>query len=485
MRKLVVAALAVVSVALAGCGDDPQEPNEAGVTGVSGQVEDRTVVAAGPPLLPPLDSELLVGLPVEMVLAPDDVEPLPTERADAGPGQLALYGDPAAEDPLAGPWVLAVLHQGSENSGLGGPFDPRGTGTEWTDVPVEQLGQESRYGGLLTSGLDASTVTALADGASVSGDDMSEATIEIPPAVLDDQPETLRLITSGAIDVAAVGSAWERGTVAPTVRWDEQREYPEPSRRLSVTSYEASPGLELLLRATNGGPAVGPSVMPVGSAPPDNVVIGVRTIGDTTVLVQSVEFDAEQVETVLDSLRPATEEDWAALASGFRAAPPMTMVPDPDVLVTGAVFDGTYSLEIGIDTVETPFGPTQMCSTSVSVAFPGGTGGGGDLSSGPCSSDGSVGVIGLSDRDGTIVHGEVPPSVSTVRLTLAGGQVLEPPLTGDQRRAFVAGLEGRTAVTSVETFGADGGALATAPGDTTGLVGAPGSSTVVSLVPTG
>lgn len=482
MRKLVVAALAVVSVALAGCGDDPQEPNEAGVTGASGQVEDRTVVAAGPPLLPTLDSELLVGLPVEMVLAPDDVEPLPTELADAGPGQLALYGDPAAEDPLAEPWVLAVLHQGSENSGLGGTFDDRGTGTEWTDVPVEQLNQESRYGGLLTSGLDASTVTALAEGVRVSSGDTLTETIEIPSAVLGDQPETLRLITSGAIDVAAVGSASERGTVAPVVGWSERD---SGYRLLSVTSYEASPGLELLLRATNGGPAIGPSVMPVGSAPPDNVVIGVRTIGDTTVLVQSVEFDAEQIETVLDSLRPATEEDWAALASGFRAAPPMTMVPDPDVLVTGAVFDGTYSLEIGIDTVETPFGPTQMCSTSVSVAFPGGTGGGGDLSSGPCSSDGSVGVIGLSDRDGTIVHGEVPPSVSTVRLTLAGGQVLEPPLTGDQRRAFVAGLEGRTAVTSVETFGADGGALATAPGDTTGLVGAPGSSTVVSLVPTG
>lgn len=479
-----VATSAVVCVALAGCGDDPQEPNQEGATGASEQVEERIVVAAGPPLLPPLDSELLVGLPVEMVLAPDDVEPLPAEFADAGPGQLALYGDPDAEDPLAEPWVLAVLHQGSENSGLGGTFDARGTGTEWTDVPVEQLGQESRHAGLLTSGLDESTVTALADGVRVGGGDTNAATIEIPPALLGDQSETLRLITSGSIDVAAVGSAWERGTAAPTVRWDEQRDYPEPSRRLSVTSYEANPGLELLLRATNGGPAIGPSVMPVGSAPPDNVVIGVRTIGDTTVLTQSTELDAEQIETVLDSLRPATDEDWAALASGFQAAPPMTMVPDPDVLLTGPVFDGTYSLEIGIDMVETPFGPTQMCSIGRTVAFPGGSRGGGGMSSGPCSSDGSIGVIGLIDRDGTIVHGEVPPSVSIVRLTLADGQVLEPPLTDDERRAFVVVLEGRPEVTSVETFGADGTALATAPSDS-GVVGFPGASGGFVLTPVG
>lgn len=477
------AALGAVALALAGCGEDPQEPVGQGADGSTGQVEERIVVVAGAPLLPPLDSELLVGMPVEMVVAPDDAEPLPAEFADAGPGQLVLYGDPDAEDPLAEPWVLAVLHQGSENSGLGGTFDARGTGTEWTDVPVEQLNQESRYGGLLTSGLDASTVTALAEGVRVSGGDTFTETIEIPSAVLGDQPETLRLITSGSIDVAAVGSAWERGTVAPTVRWDEQREYPEPSRRLSVTSYEASPGLELLLRATNGGPAVGPSVMPVGSAPPDNVVIGVRTIGDTTVLTQSTELDAEQVETVLDSLRPATDEDWAALASGFQATPPMTMVPDPDVLLTGPVFDGTYSLEIGIDTVETPFGPTQVCSIGGIVAFPDGSWDGGGMSTGPCSADGSIGVIGLRDRDGTIVHGEVPPSVSTVRLTLADGQVLEPPLTDDERRAFVVVLEGRAEVTSVETFGADGAVLATASGDATGLVGEPGSSTGLSLAP--
>ena len=295
--------------------------------------------------------------------------------------------------------------------------------------------------------------------------------------MLDDHPETLRLLRSGSIDVAAVSSAWDQNRSAPTVRWVERDSEPDPYHLLSVTSYEASQGLEPLLRATNGGPAIGPSVMPVGSAPPDNVVIGVRTIKDTTVLTQSTELDTEQIETVMDSLRSATDEDWVALASGFQAAPPMTMAPDPEILLTGPALDGTYGLEIGIDTVETPFGPTQMGSTGVSAAFPDGSWDGGGLSGGPCSSDGSVGVIRLRDRDWTIVHGDVSPSVSTLRLTLADGQVLEPLLTGDEGRAFVVVLEGRPEVTSVETFGADGAALATAPIDAPGLVGG------VSLTP--
>lgn len=474
-------ALAAV-VALGGCGADPQEATDQGDDRPGEQVLGRISTAPGTPLLPPLDSELLADMSVETVVAPDDVEPLPTELADAGPGQLALYGDPSAEDPLGEPWVLAVLYQGSENSSLGGSFDPRGTDTEWTNVPVQQLGQEGRHAGLLTSGLDVSTVAALADGTSVGGSESTAAAIDIPSGVRSDQSPTLRLVASGSIDVAALGSSRERGRSAPSVGWVEEGSV--PYRLLSVTSYEASSGLELLVRATNGGSAVGPSVMPVGSAPPDGVVIGVRTIDETTVLVQSVQHGVEQVEGVLSSLRPATDGDWAALAAGFQAAPPTTRLPDPDVLLTGPVFDGTYTLEIGIDTMDAAFGPTQFCSTTVSVAFPDGSWDGGDLSGGPCSAQGSVGFIGLRDRDGTVVHGELPPSVATVRLTLAGGQVVEPSLTGDERRAFVVVLEGRPAIASVEAFGGDGALVATASSDSFVVGAAPGSSGGFVLVAT-
>ena len=207
-----MAVLAVGSLALAGCGDDTRG---GGAERAAAGVPERAVAVAGPALLPPSDSELTAGLPVEMVVAPDDVEPLPGDLADAGPGLLALYGDPSAEDPLSEPWALAVLHQGSENSGLGGTFDARGTGTVWTEVPVEQLNQESRHAGVLTSGLDAPIVAALADGVEVTDRDGAGEGIEIPPAVLDDQPGTLRLITAGSLDVAAIGSAWSAATWRP------------------------------------------------------------------------------------------------------------------------------------------------------------------------------------------------------------------------------------------------------------------------------
>ena len=47
-----------------------------GAGGPSEQIQERTVAASGPVLPPPLDSELLVGMSVETLVAPSDVEPL-------------------------------------------------------------------------------------------------------------------------------------------------------------------------------------------------------------------------------------------------------------------------------------------------------------------------------------------------------------------------------------------------------------------------
>ena len=450
-----MAVLAVGSLALAGCGDDARG---GGAERAAAGVPERAVAVAGPALLPPSDSELTAGLPVEMVVAPDDVEPLPGDLADAGPGLLALYGDPSAEDPLSEPWALAVLHQGSENSGLGGTFDARGTGTVWTEVPVEQLNQESRHAGVLTSGLDAPTVAALADGVEVTDRERAGEGIEIPPAVLDDQPGTLRLITSGSLDVAAIGSAWERSNLAPTVRWDERLDWPEPSRRLAVTSYAADRGLELLLRATNGGPAVGPSVMPVGSSPPDNIVIGVRTVGDTTALVQSTEFSVEEIDRVLGSLEPAAADRFAELSKAFLDKGPSSagMTGDPEELVSGEALGGRWFVAADIERVDSMIGPVDSCMISNGFEFPDGSFGGGGAQGGYCTEFGGVSGENVYEKDAMFFLGDLPMNVARIEVTLADGSVHEPELVGSRRLLFGFVVDGTTAITSARTYGSDG-----------------------------
>jgi hypothetical protein len=440
--SLLVAAVAVTTL-LAGCGGDGGSGPDQADPGE--RVPERAGLVAGPALLPPAASELLVGLPVELVVGPADVEPLPAEVADAGPGQLVLYGDPSAEDPLSSPWVLVVLHQGSENSGLGGAFDPHGTGTSWTDVPVEQLSQESRHAGLLTSGLDGATVAELSKGVEVSGDESGGAGIEIRPSALGGRPETLELITAGSLDVAAIGSAWERGSVAPTVRWDEQHPWPEPSRRLAVTSYAADRALELLLRATNGGPAVGPSVMPVGSEPPDDVVIGVRTIEATTVLVQSTSLGVEGVEQVLDSLEPATDDRFAALRDAFLSEAPTVaaaMMGDPEEMVSGTALGGRWFVAADIERVDSMIGPVDSCMISVGFQFADGSFGGGGARGGYCTELGSVSAELVYGEEAVLVHGDLPTNVARVEIVLDDGSVHEPELVGARRLLFGFVVEG-------------------------------------------
>ncbi len=464
-----MALLAAVSVALVGCGDDATGGSDAANTGsatTGAEVAERTRPTAGPALLPPSDSELLAGLSLDRAVGPDDIDAEVVAQIEQYPnGEIALYADPAAEDPFAGPWALAVVVQGSETSGLGGEFDPHGTDVRWIDVPVEQQSQELRSAGLLVGGLDDATAADLAENTEVAGgldgpgDDRPHK-VEILPDALAAAPGGLQRITSATVSGGEIGADAPGPGTAPSVTWSRRSGSEWTS--LSVTSFRADPGWELLLRAVNGGAAVGPNLLPVGGEGAVGQSTGVATIGDTTVLVQT-QGSAPPIRDVLDSLAPADAEAWRALLAAFPIEPPPTYLTDADVVLTGRAGDGAYTYALQVNSFDTPFGPSTLCSDELMVAYPDGRFDGGDLSGGqPCGPTGTIGLLALVNG-ATLIHGQLAPDAAALRLTLDGGEVLEPELTGDVRRAFVVVLEGNRRLLQVESFAADGRLLASFP----------------------
>lgn len=459
-----VAVLAVASVALVGCGDEGAEPRATG-SAPTEQIAERTVPVAGPAVLPALDSDLLAGLSLDRFTAPDDIDPAVVEQIEQYPnGEIALYADPAAEDPFAGPWALAVVFQGSETSGLGGEYDAHGTDVRWVDVPVEQQSQELRSAGLLLGGLDDATAADLAENTEVAGgytgqgDDRPHK-IEILPDALAVAPGGLQRITSATVSGGEIGADEPGSGTAPSVTLGRRSASEWTS--LTVTSFRADAGWELLLRAVNGGAAVGPNLLPIGGEGAVGQSTGVETIGDTTVLVQT-QGAAPPIPEVIDSLQPADDEDWQALVAAFPMEPPPTYLTDADVVLTGRAADGVYSYALQVDLIDTPFGPSTVCAEELMVAYPDGSFGSGDMSGGQCSATGTVGLLALANGS-TLLRAEVPPEIMTVRVTLDGGEVLEPELSGEDRRAFVVVLEGDRRPVQVEAFAADGRLLASLP----------------------
>lgn len=474
--------IVIGALALGGCGDPTAR--SAG-SDESPAIPERTVPVAGPSVLPPLDSELLTGLSLYYRLAPGDIDPAVVEQVQQHPGgEIALYADPSAEDPFAGPWALAVVFQGSEMSGLGGEFDPHGTDVRWIDFPVEQQSQELRSAGLLVGGMDDATATALAESTEVSAgrdgptDDRPEK-VEVLADALAAAPGGLQRITSANVSGGEIGAADPGSSTAPSVTWSRRSESDWAS--LTVTSFRADPGWELLLRAVNGGAEVGPNLLPVGGESAVGQSTGVATMGDTTVLVQT-QGAAPPIPAVLDVLEPADEADWTALATAFPMQPPRTYLTDADIVLTGRAVDGAYTFALEVDTLDTPFGPSTLCNEELMVVYPDGQFDGGDLSGGqPCTPSGAIGLLVLANG-ATLLHGDLPPEIVTLRLTLDSGEVLEPELSGEQRRAFVVVLEGDRRPVRAEAFAADGRLMASLPDGQQGQafpVGEGSGSTVV------
>ena len=66
-------------------------------------------------------------------------------------------------------------------------------------------------------------------------------------------------------------------------------------------------------------------------------------------------------------------------------------------------------------------------------------------------------------RGATLVYGRLAPEASGVRVTLDGGEIVEPELQGGPRREFVVGFEAARRVRQAESFDADGRLLASFP----------------------
>jgi hypothetical protein len=471
MRK--VCSIVIGALLLAGCGESTSSGNDE-EPAPRDEVAERTVPAAGPAMLPPLDSELLDGLVLERFMAPDDIDPELVAQVEQSPnGEIALYGDPAAEDPFDAPWALAVVFQGSETSGLGGDFDPKGTDVRWFDVPVEQQNQELRSAGLLVGGMDEQRGRRLAEGVEVAGHDVpTEAdegpnTIDIDVAAIDGAPADLQRLTSSPVSGWEIGAASPGSTTMPSVTWSRRSDRGWAS--LSVTSFRADTAWQLLLRAVNGGDVIGANLLPVGGESAVDQSTGVATIEGATVLVQT-QGGAPPIAEVIGSLEPAGAASWETLAREFPMQPPPTALPSAEVVLTGDALGGAYTYAVDVDTFDTPFGPSTVCRDQLMVAYPDGEfdGGGGLTTGQPCGPTGTIGLLAL-DNEATLIHGELNPEIVSIRLTLDGDEVLEPELEGDPRRAFVVVLDGSRRLQQVEALAADGRLVASFPDGQTEL----------------
>ncbi len=474
-RKVAAGALLVAALAAGGCGDPDEGTGQERTDGpavdrVAGAVAARAEPVAGPALLPPLDGELRDGWNLRLATAPDEIDPALVAQLQQHPnGEIALYGDPSLADPFDGAWALAVVVQGSETSGLGGEYDAHGTEVRWIDVPVEQQSQELRAAGLLLGGMDDAAGDALAAGLQVSGgvgglaggpDDDRPQRVEIDAAALAASGGGLERLTAAAISGWEIGADDPGSPIAPSATWTRGEAADRAS--LSVTSFRADPAWELLLRAVNGGASVGRKLLPVGGEGAKGQSAGVATIGDTTVLVQT-QGAAPPIAQVIDSLGPAGPEQWEELAARFPVQPPGSIIGDPDVRITGTVAGSAYSYALAVDTRDTPFGPSTTCRDDLQVAHRDGTWDAGGFSQGePCGTTGWIGVMNLQSGP-TLVHGSLPAEVGRVRLTLDGGQVVEPELQGGPLRAFVAAFDSTRLVVQAESFDASGNLLASFP----------------------
>jgi len=433
-----------------GSGDGGGSADQEG----SGVEVDQVVVPdAGPPMLPPADSAALAGLGVDLVRGPEDVDAQVAEQLDryGGPGRLALYGDPSVADPFDRPWALAIRHQGSENSELGA-LSADGLPLAYVDVPVEQLSQETLRAGVLAS--EVADVEALAAGLLVGGGADGPGTVEIDAQVLDAAPERLELLTSGDLDLGLLGIAADESLVAPFVRWSSPRGM-APYRRVSVSSYAADAGLELLLRATMGGRHVGPIVMPVAWAD-GPVAAGVRTVDETTVLVQALSTPADQIEQLLGELQPADGERFDELVREHNTRDELPYgISDAAAVARGEALGGVWTVAVEVRRAYGPFGEFDSCMLATAFDHPTGSYGG-PQGSGPCSEFGSFSTTTDAGLGATFVAGEVPPDVARLVVTLDDGSVHEPTLAVGQRRPFGIAVGGVRSVVGAQTYDAVG-----------------------------
>ncbi len=397
---------------LVACGDEPVAI-PGGDRGPSG--DTVAVLEVGPAMLPPDGSSSLDGLSPVEVVDPDRARAEVEEHGGYSPGFAALYADPALDDPFTGRWVLAVLHQGSENSGIApDAFDPHGTGTTWTDVPVEQLNQERRTAGVLSSGVSDEDLAQLVADSGVSGAE-SDGRIELTGPGLGTGDE-LTLVAAGRLDVAELAAGWTEPAPAPSVRWASTSQWSDDPRSLRVTSYAADPELELLLRASIGGAHEGTALIPTyaGGSPG---VLGVRTMGATTVLLQGIGLTSGELHGALKALEPVDAAGWADLSEQVGSTPPEPRSANPTVVLSGRVPGGSFTADVQLGTMSVFGSDVVTCDSAIMVRTTTGDMRDGGGSSGECSEHGGLSAMTL-EGGGVLFVGELPSAAAAVELVL-------------------------------------------------------------------
>lgn len=455
------AAVAVAALVLAGCGDGSGDADSSPV-----EVE----LVAGEAVLPAPDDPLLAGSSIESLRAPADLTPEAVGSwNDDTPGRVVLYGDAELEDPFEGPWVFAVLLDGSEMSGLGGGFDARGTDTEWVDVPVESLSQEGRYAGLLAGGIDRAAATDLGEAVEVSTDGDAPGAIEIPASALRAASDRLEPLVAADVDAAFLGASGGMPGVVPTVGWSRGGE--DDWSRLMVSSWADRPGLELLLRATTGGATTGPNVMPVGGEGATDQIVALRVVGGTLAHVQAQQIPVDELAAFADRLSPAAEQRWVELRDARFLQPALSpYLPDAQVVLDEVFGDVRLRSELAVTPMQGEWGPFDACMTSSGFQLRSGLGlPSGGTSAGGCPEFGEVQLVSVGER--TIVHGVATPSTERVQVVLASGEVHEPELQGDAWRLYAAEVAGVGAVVEVRAIAADGSVIGRLGADPSQVVG--------------
>ncbi|MFN7149266.1 MAG: hypothetical protein ACK4V6_07275, partial [Microthrixaceae bacterium] len=448
MSSLLILLVSASMLAACGGGD--------GGDGAASPDPVEVEIAAGPAMLPPADDALTQGATIERITTPDDITPeVVQQRSEYSPGRVLLFGDPTLADPFDGPWVLAVLLQGSESSGLGGEFDDRGTEVGRVDVPVEQLNQEGRHAGLLYGNLDPAAAEALGEAVVVRSGDELPGSIELPSAALRSAGDEVELLVSADVDAGFLGATNAPPGAVPSVTWSRQGQ--DDWSRVAVSSFADTPGLELLLRAITGGAAAGPNLLPVGGEGAIDQLVVVEVIDETLVQVQAQHLPLEQVVALVERLQPVPPERWVQLRDAAFVQPPYaTMVPNPRAVLDEVLGDVRIRIELGVDRVDGPFGPFDSCFDSLTMTLRSGVGvpGTGGMGSGPCPEFGRVGLTPVEGR--TIVHGVLSPAASYVDVRTSGGEVRRIDAVGDEWKLYAAEVAGVGTVIEVTASAADG-----------------------------
>jgi hypothetical protein len=385
---------------------------------------------------------------------------------------VALYGDPAAPDPLAGDIVHVVYSVGSE-TGYGWREGP--AGERWVVLPTADDDQETDQVVVGGRGLDDRDLrglaerVALADPAAVGDEDAGE--LRRAHLAERDLAADRVLLAEGPIDLSMVWSTYEgllRG--GPAVQWDSE----DRERSVRVSSIDVDPATSLLVRSIVDDPEGTPLRGTVGALGPPSAVqreggaevyLAVWEEAGLLTVAQSSGLSERTLRDFVQGLRLSTDDDWAHLTDEAEQSPPPAA---SEALLASGNFDGARWW-ISVQ----PYSRSEQIDLWIEAVD------GRSFDQIPAGGCHGYAIASLRGQTGTVVSGLAPQGAASVALEQAGRApivVMTSPLPAGDLVFWNVAVDDEVELSAVEFRDVSGGVLrriSASDADTSGLV--PGS----------